>query len=47
MARARGADAIVDAAHSFGQVDVRMADIGADSSGATCTSGWVRRSASA
>ena len=30
MARARGADAIVDAAHSFGQVDVKMADIGAD-----------------
>ena len=30
MARARGADTIVDAAHSFGQVDVKMADIGAD-----------------
>ncbi|HEX5069860.1 MAG TPA: aminotransferase class V-fold PLP-dependent enzyme [Vicinamibacterales bacterium] len=30
MARARGADVIVDAAHSFGQVDLTMADIGAD-----------------
>ena len=30
MARARGADTIVDAAHSFGQVDVKMADLGAD-----------------
>ena len=30
MARARGADTIVDAAHSFGQVDLKMADIGAD-----------------
>jgi len=30
MARARGADVIVDAAHSFGQVDLKMADLGAD-----------------
>ena len=30
MARARGADVIVDAAHSFGQVDLRIDDIGAD-----------------
>jgi selenocysteine lyase/cysteine desulfurase len=30
MARARGADVVVDAAHSFGQVDLEMADIGAD-----------------
>jgi len=30
MARDRGADVIVDAAHSFGQVDLRMDDIGAD-----------------
>lgn len=30
MARARGAEVIVDAAHSFGQVDLKMADIGAD-----------------
>lgn len=30
MARARGADVIVDAAHSFGQVDITMKDLGAD-----------------
>lgn len=30
MARSRGADVIVDAAHSFGQVDIRMKDLGAD-----------------
>ena len=30
MARARGADVIVDAAHSFGQMDLKMADLGAD-----------------
>jgi len=30
MARARGADVIVDAAHSFGQVDLKLDDIGAD-----------------
>jgi len=30
MARARGADVVVDAAHSFGQVDLKMTDIGAD-----------------
>jgi selenocysteine lyase/cysteine desulfurase len=30
MARARGADAIVDAAHSFGQVDMSLGDLGAD-----------------
>lgn len=30
MARERGADTIVDAAHSFGQVDLTLADIGAD-----------------
>lgn len=30
MARERGADAIVDAAHSFGQVDISLADLGAD-----------------
>lgn len=30
MARARGADTIVDAAHSFGQCDLRLDDIGAD-----------------
>ncbi len=30
MARARGADVIVDAAHSFGQVDIRMQDLNAD-----------------
>jgi selenocysteine lyase/cysteine desulfurase len=29
-ARRRGVDAIVDAAHSFGQVDIRVADVGAD-----------------
>ena len=30
MARARGADVIVDAAHSFGQCDLRIDDLGAD-----------------
>jgi isopenicillin-N epimerase len=30
MARERGADVIVDAAHSFGQVDISLADLGAD-----------------
>lgn len=30
MARARGADVVVDAAHSFGQVDLKMEDLGAD-----------------
>ncbi len=30
MARARGADSIVDAAHSFGQMDLKLDDMGAD-----------------
>jgi selenocysteine lyase/cysteine desulfurase len=30
MARARGADVVVDAAHSFGQVDLTMDELGAD-----------------
>lgn len=30
IARSRGADVIVDAAHSFGQVDLTLADLGAD-----------------
>lgn len=30
LARARGADVIVDAAHSFGQVELTLADLGAD-----------------
>ncbi len=30
MARARGADVVVDAAHSFGQVELKLADLGAD-----------------
>jgi len=30
MARARGADVVVDAAHSFGQVDLKVGDLGAD-----------------
>lgn len=30
MARVRGADVVVDAAHSFGQVDLKVGDLGAD-----------------
>jgi selenocysteine lyase/cysteine desulfurase len=30
MARARGADVVVDAAHSFGQTDLTLGDLGAD-----------------
>jgi len=30
LARERGADVVVDAAHSFGQCDIRLADVGAD-----------------
>lgn len=30
MARARGADVVVDAAHSFGQVDLKLEELGAD-----------------
>ena len=30
MARARGADVVVDAAHSFGQLDLTLSDLGAD-----------------
>jgi selenocysteine lyase/cysteine desulfurase len=30
LARARGADVVVDAAHSFGQLDLTLADLGAD-----------------
>src|SRR5262249_32234301 len=30
MARAKGVDVIVDAAHSFGQCDISLADLGAD-----------------
>lgn len=30
LARARGADVVVDAAHSFGQVDLTLSDLGAD-----------------
>jgi selenocysteine lyase/cysteine desulfurase len=30
MARAKGVDCVVDAAHSFGQCDLKLADLGAD-----------------
>ncbi len=30
MARAQGVDVVVDAAHSFGQCDIKLADLGAD-----------------
>jgi isopenicillin-N epimerase len=33
LARARGVDTITDAAHSFGQVDIKVADLGVDFAG--------------
>lgn len=36
LARARGIDAIVDAAHSFGQIDFRLPDLGCDFIGLNC-----------
>lgn len=40
MARARGVDCIVDAAHSWGQIDFRLEDLGADFVGLTCHK-WI------
>jgi isopenicillin-N epimerase len=40
MARARGVDAIVDAAHSWGQLDFKIDDLGADFVGFTCHK-WI------
>ena len=40
MARARGVDTIVDAAHSWGQLDFTLADLGADFVGFTCHK-WI------
>lgn len=40
MARARGVDAIVDAAHSWGQLDFRPADLGADFIGFNLHKWW-------
>lgn len=40
MARARGVDTIVDAAHSWGQLDFTLADLGADFAGFTCHK-WI------
>ena len=36
MARARGIDSIVDAAHSWGQIDFRLPDLGCDFVGLNC-----------
>lgn len=40
MARTRGVDAIVDAAHSWGQIDFKVDDLGADFIGFTCHK-WI------
>jgi isopenicillin-N epimerase len=40
MARARGVDAIVDAAHSWGQLDFAMPDLGADFVGVNLHKWW-------
>jgi selenocysteine lyase/cysteine desulfurase len=40
MARARGVDAVVDAAHSWGQLDFTLPDLGADFVGFTCHK-WI------
>lgn len=40
MARARGVDTIVDAAHSWGQLDFTLPDLGADFVGFTCHK-WI------
>ncbi len=40
MARGRGVDAIVDAAHSWGQLDFKLDDLGADFVGLTCHK-WI------
>jgi isopenicillin-N epimerase len=40
MARQRGVDVIVDSAHAWGQLDFKLADLGADFVGLTCQK-WV------
>jgi selenocysteine lyase/cysteine desulfurase len=40
VARARGVDAVVDAAHSWGQLDFTLPDLGADFVGFTCHK-WI------
>jgi selenocysteine lyase/cysteine desulfurase len=40
MARQRGVDVIVDSAHAWGQLDVRIGDLGADFVGVTCQK-WI------
>jgi isopenicillin-N epimerase len=42
LARDRGADSIVDAAHSFGQVDISLGDLGADFVGLNLHK-WIAR----
>lgn len=40
MARARGVDVVVDSAHAWGQLDFKLADLGADFVGFTCQK-WI------
>ncbi|HEX7850002.1 MAG TPA: aminotransferase class V-fold PLP-dependent enzyme [Sphingomonas sp.] len=40
MARTRGVDVIVDSAHAWGQLDFKLADLGADFVGFTCQK-WI------
>jgi selenocysteine lyase/cysteine desulfurase len=47
MARDRGVDVILDAAHSVGQVELNLKDLAAISSASICTNGWAHQSVAA